>query len=576
MVACRHLCLSNIIKGTATSAAAVELNTDEQSQKPKTPTVEPKSSSKYGSWTPEMDKLLGQLRSENRTWEYISIALGRPVSACSDRYYITVDPVLKTWTPAMFLKLDQMVDDGVKWPSIAAALNQRVITCQHQWRTLGKGRFRVKGFLTASQFMHWGQHEIESFWTAWLEFGKMNWVALAKHMGTRSEEECRESFRSLIVHTLKDAPGWAKLEAFNYATETSRKARSRMLVMAKYISPTINASKQDKSEWTAEEHTALLEAVERYGLFSDWAVIREQVKPNLDDDEVEAEYYRLNGVTIKTDPNRQLERPVQVVIKQHDGWTEAEIQRLNTILMKYSSLPIWVREAAKHGVEPSDDDYDMLFKKSKRSSIGLDSDKAAGPKLSEPRRRKKQPELPWSTIRISRLKRLVYQQQQQERATGHPINWSWVADHIGPGIDANMCITMWQNMPEYSRLQYGPAKYWSDEENDLLQQGIAAHGKSWTLIHRNFLKHRSMDSVRRKVTNLLLKRADFAASQRSIALDLKVSYPDLDVDAFVRNAIERDQDCSLAERLGDLMQKYAESNGRERDSTKKQKTARKT
>ncbi|KAF9352008.1 hypothetical protein BGX26_010093 [Mortierella sp. AD094] len=552
---CRRFCSSS----SAREAVTPESATDESS-KSDTGIKTPKGQ-KLGAWTPELDEMIGRLRSQHQTWEYISAAIGRPLSACSDRFYTTIDPELKNWTPAMFSRLDQMVEDGVRWPDIAAALNKKIITCRHQWATLGKGKYRVKGFLSSSTALNWKQHEIDGFWRAWLKYGRMDWKAIATHVGSRSERDCRGSFRAIVVHSLGDAPGWIKLEVFSYITETSRKARSRILLHLKDGECTSSAPNQTSSKWTPDEHTALLEAVEKHGLFSDWSVIRKQVKPNLSEDEVEAEYYRLNGVTMKADPKRQLAKPD---VKPHDGWTEEEIQRLSTMLMKYSSLPVWTEEATEHGVEPSEDDYESLFQGPRRSSVKSKSGETADKTISISQPPKNQIESPWTKERIHRLRRLVTQQQVQERATNSPINWSWIADHIGPGIDESMCITMWHSTPESSKVKYVPAKFWSEKDMELLAQGISAYGKGWSLIQQNFLKERTTDSIRRKVTNLQKSRDVLVAAQREIALNQKRQNPDLDVDAFIQNNLKDNPQYSSIAYLEDLMQQYSEANGKVR------------
>ncbi|KAF9398976.1 hypothetical protein BGX21_007003 [Mortierella sp. AD011] len=465
---------------------------------------------KLGAWTPELDELIGRLRSQDHTWEYISLAVGRPKSACSDRFYTSIDPELKSWTPAMLLKLDQMVESGTPWTDIAATFNKKIITCRHQWATLGKGKYRVKGYLSSSEALNWKQHEIEGFWKAWLRLGRMDWKAIAAYIG---------------------------------------------------------ATNQTASKWTPKEHAALLEVVMEHGLFSDWSVIRDKVKPNLSEDEVEAEYYRLDGVAIKVDPKPQVTKSD---IKPHDGWTEEDIQRLNTILMKYSSLPVWTKEAAEHGVGPSEDDYEMLFDQPRGLKKSGESRGSSVESRSYETTNKTVPRLPpqfeppWTNARVHRLKRLVSQQQQQERATDSPINWSWIADHIGPGIDESMCITMWHSMPERSKVKYNPAKYWTKKDIELLEEGITAYGRGWALIQQNFLQERTIDSIRRKVTNLQHVRDSLVATQREIALNQKLENPDLDVDAFIHDNLKHNPQYSSINRLEELMKQYAEDNGKVR------------
>ncbi|KAF9173413.1 hypothetical protein BGX20_003289 [Mortierella sp. AD010] len=557
MPQCRRFCLSSSARGAATPKSATDESSEPDTMMTST------AGQKLGAWTPELDELIGRLRSQDHTWEYISLAVGRPKSACSDRFYTSIDPELKSWTPAMLLKLDQMVESGTPWTDIAATFNKKIITCRHQWATLGKGKYRVKGYLSSSEALNWKQHEIEGFWKAWLRLGRMDWKAIAAYIGSKNERDCRKSFRAIVVQSLGDAPGWTRLETFHFITLTSRKARSRLLHKLKNNS----ATNQTASKWTPKEHAALLEVVMEHGLFSDWSVIRDKVKPNLSEDEVEAEYYRLDGVAIKVDPKPQVTKSD---IKPHDGWTEEDIQRLNTILMKYSSLPVWTKEAAEHGVGPSEDDYEMLFDQPRGLKKSGESRGSSVESRSYETTNKTVPRLPpqfeppWTNARVHRLKRLVSQQQQQERATDSPINWSWIADHIGPGIDESMCITMWHSMPERSKVKYNPAKYWTKKDIELLEEGITAYGRGWALIQQNFLQERTIDSIRRKVTNLQHVRDSLVATQREIALNQKLENPDLDVDAFIHDNLKHNPQYSSINRLEELMKQYAEDNGKVR------------
>ncbi|KAF9202095.1 hypothetical protein BGZ49_007735 [Haplosporangium sp. Z 27] len=544
---CRNFSSSSHFKANET----VRL-TDEKSLM-KHDKLKPTSNNK--EWTPELDKQLSQLRAEHRTWEYISLALGRSMSVCSDRFYTTLDPELNNWTPSMFARLDQMVEEGMRWSDIAANLNQKSITCQHQWRTLGKGKYRVKGFSSTSQSLKWSQKEIDNFWTAWLQFDPTDWGAIAAFVGSKNEKECRATFKPLVMHALAEAPGWAKIETFTFVTETSRGARYRANIKFKESTPESTSEAGVSSDWTDAEHKALLEAVEKHGLFSDWGVIRKQVKPELTNDEVEAEYYQLNGVSDSI--RRPVSYPTKATLnlKPHDGWSKEDYKQFNTILMKYSHLPIWKEEATKQGVEPKEDDHEWLFTRntSKKSKL----------KENSPRS-KKNTTFRWSEDRLRRLARLVAQQQQQERNTGQSINWSWIADHIAPGIDSGMCIAMWQNMPEVSKAQYESSKTWDDTDEALLEEGVKKYGKGWAMIQMNFLPYRSVDSIRRKFSNLQNKRNSIIAAEREMVLDQIFKNPDLDVDAVVMDKVKNDPVCQLAKRLEDHIEKFTEVNGKPR------------
>ncbi|KAF8940642.1 hypothetical protein BGZ58_005378 [Dissophora ornata] len=472
----------------------------------------------------------------------------------------------------MFTKLDQMVESGAKWGEIGAALDSNVVTCQHQWRTLGKGRYRVKGVVAASQSISWTPQEVETFWESWLEYGRMDWKVIAADLRDKSVAEVRDAFRALTVSALQDAPGWAKLEAYNYVTDTSKAARGRK---QREVEEILESSDGDQQTWTSADHEALLAAVEKHGLFSGWDNIREMVKPELSEDEVEAEYYRLNGVSMKTAARSEgssNDRTKVVKTKGQDAmWTDEEINTLNTILMKYSTLPIWVKQAAEHGVEPADDDYETLFKKSGLSKSAADADaddsKSSRPPSSKAKKSKKKSsksallvdgkaDSPWNDDRVKRLKRLVSQQQQQERASGHYVNWPWIAEHIGPGFNESMCITMWQSLPDHSIPQIEGPRFWEEGDMELLLLGISTHGKQWTLIQRDFLGDRTTDSIRRKVSNLQRKRDLLVEEARQKAGKLKAADPDLDVNAYMEENVKNDENYTAALQLEAKFDEY--------------------
>ncbi|KAG0208211.1 hypothetical protein BGX28_000738 [Mortierella sp. GBA30] len=542
-------------------------------EKPK-PGRTPRGPRNTEAWSPEIDDMILSLRNANRTWEYIGLATKRSPSVCSDRYYTTLDPALKSWTPAMFSKLDQMVDDGRPWSEIAAVLNSKIVTCQHQWRTLGKGTYRVKGVFSATHPLNWKPNEVEGFWHAWIKHGPQNWKAFAAQIRTKNAGDCKKNFKPLVLSACKDAPGWVKLEVFNYVTNTIKAARARRKRGTEMLSKNGSAGQDGSSMmWTPAEHEALLKAVEKFGLFSGWTSIRKEVKPNLDDDEVEAEYYKLNGVAIKQEAPSAKTGDLKSV---EDAWSEEEIQKLNTMLMKYSSDPFWVEQAAVHGITPSDSDYENLF---------ADGQKEEAPKKSKKNKSKKVPVSTtstssstteeratttnssaegvdtrriWSKLRISRLKRLVGQQRQQERATGQPINWPWIAEHIGPGIDAGMCITQWQSLPDHDTGPLlEPAKFWGDWDTEQLVKGIAAHGRAWALIQTNYLSHRTTDSIRRKFSNVQNKRDAIVKDHEEIAVRLKRNdETELSAEEYVKQALKDHPVLVLAKRMEDAVKQY--------------------
>ncbi|KAF9097283.1 hypothetical protein BGX29_008151 [Mortierella sp. GBA35] len=643
----------------------------------------PRNAPRNTKWTPDLDEIILDLRRGHRTWEAISQATGRSTSACSDRFYTALDPALKSWTPAMLTKLNQMVEDGVKWTEIANALEAKIVACQHQWRTLGNGKYRIKGIMTISQSLTWRPQEIDSFWAAWIRLGeeaeglpptasKREWKAFAAEVRTKTAQECRIALRL-------DAPGWVKLETASYVQETIKAARSRKRLELKQ-KKLMNAGSaagdagegegdldmddedledDDESEdeqhgerrqgmaaWTDDEHKALFEAVERHGLFSGWSKIRAEVKPYLRDDEVEAEYYHMSGVMTKPDPlsEEELNAPVEIVpvdksLKVHGEWTEEEISRLSLVLMKYSNLPIWTRKAKEMGVTPTEEDYDILFRINRESnttkrlskkelkalealeekeggrkrkgrgrgkkfigaqddatSATMDTDSAtatdtdttattaavaaaAAPTTITTIHKEytkdvvieKGSGLMWNADRTLRLRRLVGQQQLQER-TGHAIDWSWIAEHIGPGFDASDCITKWQTLPEHSSIKVEPARHWDEDDIKQLEQGILTYGNSWTLIQKQFLPGRTTDSIRRKVSNLQKKREHLIQDARSTAMALKEKYPDLDVEETVKSAIEADSGSALWDRLDSLLKQYRDEHGVKRRGPGRKRT----
>jgi hypothetical protein len=607
--------------------------------------------------------------------------MGRSTSACSDRYYTALDPALRTWTPAMFAKLNQMVEDGEKWSDIAVALGSKIVACQNQWRTLGNGKYRIKGIITTSQSLSWTPYEMEAFWTAWIRLDKkaqdsssgehkLDWKEFAAEVKTKTAVECRKAFKLLINHALKDAPGWVKLETVSYVSETVKAARARkrlelkekrLIDMAAAGGETLNLDDDDLEDndddeaaaearqkltaaatrpkltaWTDEEHKALFEAVERYGLFSGWTKIRNEVKPDAKDEDVEAEYYHVSGIQERPKEEGELsveDETIQIVAlekgtKIHGEWTDKEAARLSLVLMKYSHMPIWAERALELGVVPTEDDYDILFRNNRTHPIkrlskkelkaleaakdgkrkvrgrgkkfllqeAADADKAAsneatatamttpavqkrfhapretvtsagtanhqysGIKIGKTNNEDEDPSeqgtgLLWNADRTLRLRRLVGQQQLQERS-GHSIDWTWIAEHIGPGFEASTCITKWQSLPENSSIKVEPARFWDQADIRLLEQGILAHGNQWSFIQRDFLPERTTDSIRRKVSNLQKKREHLIKDARATAVALKEKYPDLDVDETIKTAIDADEGCVLWGRLDDLLKQY--------------------
>jgi len=492
-------------------------------------------------WSKELDDLMLTLRKANKTWDYIAMATGRTSSACTDRYYTSVDPALGEWTPAMFVKLEQMVGQGARWSEISDALNSNVISCQHQWRMLGRGKYRVNSTMAMVQALDWTSGEVNAFWTAWLQHGKMDWEAISYDVASKSASQCKDSFKSLTVNALKNAPGWLRIETSKYAAAATRSARSRQQSLASKP-----ASKHEATQWTAAEHKALLEAVEEHGLFSGWDNIRSWVKPESSEDEVEAEYYKLSGVSLDNYLESEEDRIAK--LKALDGeWTADQIKTLNTILMRYSTLAVWTREASKRGISASDNDSETYLKLLRIDGEGT-------PSLLE-----------WDRERINRLKRLVKQQQQQETTSGQPVNWAWIAEHIGPGFDAGACITRWQSLPDESKVKLGASKYWDDRDVDLLKQGMIAHGKGWSSIQKHYLPGRSIESIRRKVSNVRKKRDVLIQDTKSWAMRLRVTNPDLDIDDYVHRTIKDNPVYLLAKEMDELNLPMKGTKSRPRD-----------
>ncbi|KAF9344801.1 hypothetical protein BGX34_005307 [Mortierella sp. NVP85] len=436
----------------------------------------------------------------------------------------------------MFVKLEQMVGQGARWAEISEALNSNVVSCQHQWRMLGKGKYRMNAAMGMVKALDWTSGEVKAFWTAWLQHGRTDWKAISDDVASRSALQCRDSFKSLTVNALKDAPGWLRVETSKYVATATRNARARQQALASKP-----AFKLEATQWTAAEHKALLKAVEEHGLFSGWDNIRNLVKPESSEDEVEAEYYKLSGVSLDNYLESEDDRNAR--LEAMDGeWTADQVKTLNTILMRYSTLPVWTREASKHGISASDNDSETYLKLlHDNSESHEDIDGEDTPSL-----------LKWNRERTRRLKRLVKQQQQQEIASGQPVNWAWIAEHIGPGFDAGACITKWQSLPDESRARLDASRYWDEYDFGLLKQGMIAHGRSWALIQKHYLPARSAESIRRKVSNIQTRRDTLIQDTESLAKRLKVTNPDLDVENYVHRAIKDNPTYLLAKELDEL------------------------
>ncbi|GJJ76037.1 hypothetical protein EMPS_08396 [Entomortierella parvispora] len=466
----------------------------EVSGKIKARTKAPKGQVQSFKWTNEMDNMVTELRAQNKTWDYIGLAVGRPSTACSDRYYTCLDPALKNWTPAMFAKLDEMVEANVPWRDISNTLGAVVISCQHQWRTLGRGKYKIQGMGISlrSKAQEWSRFEVDGFWRAWITHGDGQWADIAKDLGTRSANECRRGFKALVVAALKDAPGWVKIEASNYVAEVIKAARERADQDTSDIESS-HLTGQGSSKWTSAEHRALLEAVEKYGLFSGWTRIRMEVKPEVKDVDVESEYYRLSGVSMSSESNSSPNTTEEGL------WTKDEIEKFSRIMMRFSTVPTWVEEAGQQEDGFLQEDPQKLFWGG--SPVGTSIKKRGRPRKCDADALVPG-EFVWTRASLARLSRLVGQQRLQESLSGHPVNWQWVADHIGPGVSANMCISAWQTAPKLTVGRQEPAKYWDEADVDMLIKGIRKHGRGWINVRKEFLKDRTTDSIRRKVSNL--------------------------------------------------------------------------
>jgi len=220
--------------------------------------------------------------------------------------------------------------------------------------------------------------------------------------------------------------------------------------------------------------------------------------------------------------------------------------------MKYSTLPVWAQEAAKNKVKRSDEDYERLFQNTKPSdedaSTTSDKGDTDGSNPFE-----------WNTARTNRLRRLVAQQQQQSSISGQSINWDWVADHIGPGFNANMCITHWHALPEgASKLE--PAKYWDQTDIEKLQSGIQKYGRSWINIQREYFPDRTTDSIRRKVSNVQNRRNKLVKEQRKLVMRIKrTTDPSVDVEQHTHEGLKADPVYQLAMRMDVLMEAFDEA-----------------
>ncbi|ORZ26720.1 hypothetical protein BCR41DRAFT_368257 [Lobosporangium transversale] len=528
------------------STATTEVPTEEISESSEPPFIRPngrvpRSPPKDRMWNRELDEKLSELRAVGKTWDYISLVLKRPASACSDRYFSALDPELQNWTPSMFAKLDQLVEDGESWPNIARALNCKVIACQHQWRTLGRGQYRVKGFLSGQRVVRWSDGEINSFWKAWIKHG-MDWVEISKDVETRTAGECSDAFRGLAVAALKDSPGWVKLDGHTFINDAIRASRQRLKAVLNDGSDEAMEGLRGKSlEWTSADHEALLAAVEKHGLFSGWCTIRKQVKPHLSDEQVEAEYYRLSGVVEEGEVLEQSDQLIKRVM-----WDKDEVERLNMILMKYSSLPVWKKEAKKRGIEPAIDDYENLLRK-------------RNPRLTKKMRAKNEEDWPWTDDRVMRLKRLVVQQRHQEKHSRRPVDWEWIADHIGPHFDPQMCITKWQGLSDDIEIQpTTDPKPWTSEDIDMLEKGLEKYGKAWTLIQQDYLPERSTASIRRKLSNLQVARDQLVKEQKAIARQKKVS----NIEEYIDQALKENPFYISARRLEKVLETFEQEHKR--------------
>ncbi|KAG0234400.1 hypothetical protein BGX31_004577 [Mortierella sp. GBA43] len=423
---------------------------------------------------------------------------------------------------------------------------------------LGKGKYRVTSTMGGVKVVDWSPYEINTFWTAWLKHGT-NWKAISAEIYFRTPSECRDAFKTLTTNAIKDAPGWLRIEVSKYVTATLRNARStKQLETDDTIA---DSSSQKRTQWTAAEHEALLKSVEKHGLFSGWDNIRSLVKPELTNDEVEAEYYSLTGVNLGGDSDGNV-----TVEPMNSEWTADQVKRLNIVLMRYCTLPVWIGEAAKHGVETRDNDPETIFALFQGTSESQ-TEETGGNNQPAPRDSMGMSPPVWTKECIVRLKRMVRQQQQQERASGQPVNWSWVAEHIGPGFDASACITKWQDMPAKSKERLGPSTYWDDDDIEQLRKGMAAYGRGWSLIHRAYLPRRSTDSIRRKVENIKKARVDLVRETKKTAKFMQASDSSLDVEEFVHRTLKDNPVYVLSKELDDLCLRSSHSKSKNFETT---------
>jgi hypothetical protein len=74
---------------------------------------------------------------------------------------------------------------------------------------------------------------------------------------------------------------------------------------------------------------------------------------------------------------------------------------------------------------------------------------------------------------VNHLRRPVIQQQKQEATSGQSVNWVWIAEHIGPGLDAGACITQWQSLPDECKVGgVVSSKHWDHANVNPVKQGI--------------------------------------------------------------------------------------------------------
>ncbi|KAF9581186.1 hypothetical protein BGW38_001896, partial [Lunasporangiospora selenospora] len=551
-------------------------------------------------WTPEIDQQIIELRANNRTWEYISLATGRSTTACSDRFYTALDPTLRDWTPAMFTRLNQMVEEGKSWKFISESLGKRSITCQHQWRKLGNGTNLAQGLSWTGARLKWTRDEIDQFWKAWLECGGKDWREISKGVRTRNSRECRENFKALVLNAVQEAPGWVKVESVNYVSGTNRTAKAKLkaqleekAILGKFGSlGASNSSFLEAHPWTEKEHALLLKAVENHGLFSAWDKIRDEVKPGLPEDAVQSEYYKMTGMGDESNDDEQDkedEDEIRLTKKRNKvsnevmnfEWSGQEVDQLKAILSRYSHLPIWKEEAEKSGIttntSTTESEFSNLFKRKSdedisesedgievaenhETSISSSNNTSSGEGDNEQNSEPNSESNPWTKLRLFRLKRLVRQQQRQRKLTGGTIDWPWVAEHIGPGFDENMCISQWQSIPaKPTNALPSEPRGWDVSDIKALGEGISVYGKSWVLIQRHLLPDRSTDSIRRKVTNIIGKRDHLVENAKEKAQVMNNSNSDVDQEELVKLFLEKDPTYVLANHLTAMYEKFQKS-----------------